>query len=297
MKPSVAVLLPAYRAEKTLARAVRSLLAQSHREWLAVIASDDHCDYLRLLSGQGLADARLLQVSTGTYGSHDHGARNRALEAAPQTPFLALLDADDAWAPEHLEALLPLAEDQGAAVCNTLTFDESGRAYKRAFPEAEAPFPMGPEDILTPRSPFFPVLRRELAAGGWHPLPFCSDVIFSLTVLSRARRAGGALVCHPAPLYHYYKTPGSITHSAKSAEVAEAGYRLILQKLEEGEFDLDPDVRRAAHAEFTANRRVNRVFARWLREGRCSSMEDFLDQTERGRAPWLLAEAAREELE
>ena len=38
---TVSVLIPAYRAEATLARAVRSLLAQTHEDWQAVIASDD----------------------------------------------------------------------------------------------------------------------------------------------------------------------------------------------------------------------------------------------------------------
>lgn len=294
MEASVAILIPAYKVQATLPRAVASLLQQREPDWLAVIASDDGSDYLAFLEAQGLSDDRLRQVSTGKIGSNDFGARNAALRAAPPTAFLALLDADDAWAPEHLEALLPLAATEGAAVCNTLTHDENGRAYKRPFPEAKGPFAMQPEDILAPRTPFFPVVRRELAADGWHALPFCSDVIFSLTVLSRARRNGGALLCHPAPLYHYFKTPGSITHSASIPEVAEAGYTRILELLDQGDFDLDPDVRRAAQAEFTFNRRLNRVFARWLADGRCSSMEDFLDKTDRGRAPWLLGEEPEE---
>jgi len=290
VKPSVAILIPAFEAEATLPRAVQSLLTQSYFDWIAMIASDDGTDYLAFLEDQGLSDPRLLQTSTGQIGSHDFGARNAALQAAPPTPFLALLDADDAWAQDHLEALLPLAEAEGAAACNTLTHDEEGRAYKRPFPNAETPFAMAAEDVLAPRTPFFPVLQRELAAGGWQALPFCSDVIFSLTVLSRARRRGGALLCHPAPLHHYHNTPGSITHSLSSAEVAEAGYRQILKHLEQGDFDLDPDVRQAAQQEFTLNRKVNRIFSRWLQEGRCTSMEDFLDRTEMGRAPWLLAE-------
>lgn len=299
MTPTVAILLPAYRAEATLPRAVRSLLAQSREDWLAVIASDDGCDYLAGLAQAGIADPRLRQISTGRIASGDHGARNAALAAAGEAPFLATLDADDAFAPTRLERLLPLAERHGAAVCNTETHDEQGRAYKRPFPAAQAPFAMTAADILGPRTPFFPMFRRELAGEGWPALPFCADVLFNLALLSRLERQGGALLCHPAPLYRYYKTPGSITNSAGTARLADAGYAAILALLQEagdgrgeghGGLDLLPEVRAAAVREFSENRRVNAIFARWLAAGRCRSLEDFLDRTENGRAAWLQEE-------
>lgn len=300
MTANVAILLPAYRAAATLPRAVASLLAQGHEDWTAIIASDDGCDYLATLADQGLSDPRLQQVSTGRNGSGDHGARNAALRAVGDSPYIATLDADDAWAPERLAELLPLAEQGGAAVCNTLTHDESGHAYKRPFPQARAPFAMTAEDILSPRAPFFPLFRRELAGAGWPAVPFCSDVLFSLGLLDRARRAGGALLCHPEPLYLYYKTPGSMTHDAGThdagthdagtAGLADAGYGAILALLEDLAFPLADDIRAAARAEFTRNRQSNAVFARWLAEGRCASLEDFLDRTENGRAAWLFRE-------
>ncbi|MDF2096607.1 glycosyltransferase family 2 protein [Aquibaculum arenosum] len=290
MNACVTILLPAYHAAATLPRAVSSLLAQSREDWTAVIASDDGRDYLALLAEQGLGDARLRQVSTGHTGSGDHGARNAALQAVGDTPFIATLDADDAWAPQRLAELMPLAEEAGAAVCNTLTHDESGHAYKRPFPDARAPFAMTAEDILSPRSPFFPLFRRELAGAGWPAVPFCSDVLLSLGLLDRTRRAGGALLCHPEPLYHYYKTPGSMTHDAGTAGLADAGYGAIFDLLADPAFPLADDIRAAAQAEFTRNRQSNAVFARWLVEGRCTSLEDFLDRTENGRAAWLFEE-------
>lgn len=291
MPPAVVVLLPAYRAAATLPRAVHSLLGQSLGDWEAVIAADDGCDYLALLAEAGIRDPRLRQVATGRLGSGDHGARNVALAAAGPAPFLALLDADDALAPEHLGRLLPLAERHGGALADSETHDEAGRAYKRAFPDRTAPFAMTAADILGPRTPFFPLFRRELAGAGWPAVPFCADVLFSLLLASRLRRAGGALLCLPEPLYRYHKTPGSLTNSAATPQLAEAGYDAILALLAGETLDLEPDIRAAAVAEFTANRRVNRLFARWLAAGRCSSLEDFLDRTENGRAAWLTAEA------
>ena len=51
-------------------------------------------------------------------------------------------------------------------------------------------------------------------------------------------------------------------------------------------------MRAAAHAEFTGNRGVNQLFRHYMLSGRCASLEDFLDMTQNGRAPWVEAELA-----
>ena len=68
-RPTVSVLLPAFRAEACIARAVGSVMAQDFDDWEIVIASDDGADYLMVLAGAGLADARIRQVDTGGNGS------------------------------------------------------------------------------------------------------------------------------------------------------------------------------------------------------------------------------------
>ena len=77
------------------------------------------------------------------------------------------------------------------------------------------------------------------------------------------------------------------------ADTAERGYVAIIRLLESDALRLSEEVRAAAHAEFTANRRLNRLFRQYFQSGRCATLEDFLDLTENGRAPWVEAELAR----
>jgi len=48
--PLVSIITPAYRAQATLGRAVRSVLAQTHTAWEMLIVSDEGTDYRTLLA-------------------------------------------------------------------------------------------------------------------------------------------------------------------------------------------------------------------------------------------------------
>ena len=63
--PLVSVIIAAFRAEATLARAVRSLLAQRLDDWEALIVADDGADYRPLLAAAGLGDERLRFLASG----------------------------------------------------------------------------------------------------------------------------------------------------------------------------------------------------------------------------------------
>jgi glycosyltransferase involved in cell wall biosynthesis len=287
-QPLVSVIIPAFRAEATLPGAIRSLLAQTWRSWQAIVASDDGVDYLGLLADRGVRDHRLAQVFTGACGSGEGNARNAALPLA-RGQVLCNLDADDAFRLDRLEKLAPLAAGHGAAVDNTGVHGPERRRYKRPFPEACEVAPITAEGILRPRIPFFPVFRRELVGDGWTRVAFAADVLFNLELLCVAP----SMVVHPESLYLYFKRAGSITEAPDAFETAERGYADILRLLDAGALRLSAEVRTAAHAEFTANRRLNRLFGCYMTSGRCASLEGFLDMTENGRASWVRDELAR----
>jgi succinoglycan biosynthesis protein ExoO len=287
-QPLISVIIPAYRAEAILPGAVRSLVAQTYPRWQAIVASDDGVDYLAVLERAGICDDRLQQVSTGACGSGEGNARNVALAAA-RGAILCNLDADDEYQADRLEQLAPLALAHGAAVDNTGVHRPGRGVYKRPFRDARGVTPLTAEAILEPRIPLFPVFRRELAGDGWTTVRFAADVLFNLELLC----AAPAMVVHPESMYLYCKRDGSITQAPDTADTAERGYAAILRLLESGALRLSKEVRAAAHAEFTANRRVNRLFRHYMLRGRCASLEDFLDITQNGRAPWVEAELAR----
>jgi glycosyltransferase involved in cell wall biosynthesis len=115
----ISVVLPTYNRAGTLARAVDSVLAQTHLDWELVIVDDGSTDDTQALLA-GYDDARLRVVR------HD---RNKGVTAAKNTGFDAMrgdwftiLDSDDEMVPEALEALAATAAQTGASAitCNCL---------------------------------------------------------------------------------------------------------------------------------------------------------------------------------
>jgi glycosyltransferase involved in cell wall biosynthesis len=277
--PLVSIIIPAYRAESTIAFTIRSVLAQIYDHWQVAIAVDDEVDYLELLSCQGIKDPRLKQVFTGGVGSGEAIARNAAVTVC-DGEILANLDADDAFAPDRLEKLVPLAQQYGVAIDNTGVYNTDLVLYKQPFPKRQEVSFATPADILSPRIPFFPVFQRQFFGKGWTKVPFAADVLFNLELLSRVEKVS----IHPQPLYRYYKRENSITQSAKAFETAENAYLSILQLLDQGALDLTSSIRQAASQEFQENLALNRVFRRYMEKGRCQNLEEFLDMTENGKA-------------
>ena len=100
---TVAVIVPAFRAEPTIVTTVQSVLAQTYPHWELLVISDDGVDYEALLGTNGIADPRIKQVASTSIGSGASAARNVALELST-APYAAILDADDRFKPEKLAA-------------------------------------------------------------------------------------------------------------------------------------------------------------------------------------------------
>ena len=110
MTQTVAIITPAYKAQFTLAATVRSVLDQSHADWQHWIVADDGFDYAAFLVEQGLNDPRQVFLTSGGVGRGASVTRNVALERL-ETPYAAILDADDRLKPQKLErAVAALAE-------------------------------------------------------------------------------------------------------------------------------------------------------------------------------------------
>jgi glycosyltransferase involved in cell wall biosynthesis len=129
MAETVAVITPAYRAERWIAACVRSVQAQTWPGWEHWIIADDGADYERLLAAAGLSDPRHRFVSSGTLGGGASRARNVALDQI-QTDYVAILDADDRFTAQKLEHAV-LALGHHAIVSVALDeFDETGRRLR-----------------------------------------------------------------------------------------------------------------------------------------------------------------------
>jgi glycosyltransferase involved in cell wall biosynthesis len=273
MTPLVSVIVPAWHAEATIARAVRSLRAQTLPDWEAVIVADDGADYAALLAAAGLADQRLRFVASRAPGSGAAAARNAGLACASGR-LLTPLDADDLFDAARLARLAPLALARGAVFDNVrVVEDESGALLRTAFPVDGGDRRIDAAAVLEGSAPLKPLLRRELTGGWDEALRLCDDVVFNLRLLERT----GPVPLVAERLQDYRVRPGSICHAPDSAERAERDYGWVLRRLgEDGYGFADPELRRRAAAAFTAKRDLNRAFEAARRAGRATTFQAFV---------------------
>lgn len=93
-------MMPAYNAEKFVGQAIESLRAQTRADWELLVVDDGSTDATGDVA-RSLGDSRVRVIRQANGG--EAAARNTALAHASGT-FLAFLDADDLYLPDHLEA-------------------------------------------------------------------------------------------------------------------------------------------------------------------------------------------------
>lgn len=129
--PLVSAIVPAYNAERFLALAIESALAQTLASVEVVIVNDGSKDS----TGQ-IADhyAAMHPDRVRVVHQQNQGlpfARNAAIEVA-RGRYLALLDADDVWLPGHIESCVALLESDpgiGLVHANDEVIDVDGNPH------------------------------------------------------------------------------------------------------------------------------------------------------------------------
>jgi cellulose synthase/poly-beta-1,6-N-acetylglucosamine synthase-like glycosyltransferase len=172
--PSVAIVVPCFNEERTVAATVRSLLALDYpKEKLSIIAvNDGSTDNTRTVLAQFANDPRVTILSKQNGGKHS--AMNLALTKT-KAEYIGCLDADSFVAPDALKtSILCLAGTGAAAVTPAIMVHKPRRALelvqqaeytlsvfiRRAFATANAVF-------ITPGP--FSIFKRDvlLKIGGW----------------------------------------------------------------------------------------------------------------------------------
>ena len=253
----ISVVIPVYRAETTLPRALRSVVAQSHQDWEAIIVSDDGGDYAALLRQHGLRDERLRVVTTGRVRSGCHNARNVGLATACGD-FIAALDADDVFLPERLDRLLPAAQAGGAATDNPQVIaDATGNELYRARTSDFERVRLGIADLLDLSVPLFPLVAREFAEPRLPGVELGEDVVANLRLIDRL----GGLTMLGETLSQYRVVTGSLCHSDQSANGFEESYTELIERLASGDrLGLSAGNAALARDGLTRKRDFNRAF-------------------------------------
>lgn len=114
--PAVSVVIPLLNKGPHIARAIQSILHQTEQNFEIIIVDGQSTDEGPIIV-KSFQDKRILffeQRGTGV-----SSARNEGIEYS-QSDFIAFLDADDEWMPDHLETLLRLHERYPkAGACTT----------------------------------------------------------------------------------------------------------------------------------------------------------------------------------
>ena len=114
MQPKISIIIPTYNRSGLLTQAVRSVQAQTFRDWELIIVDDGSTDDTRAVAGKmARDDARIHYVYEPNAGQA--AARNKGVESA-RGEYLAFLDSDDVYLPENLEKKLAFLESHPDAL-------------------------------------------------------------------------------------------------------------------------------------------------------------------------------------
>ncbi len=114
MKPEITVIMPVYKVEKYVARALNSMLNQTFKNFEYIIVDDGSPDKsAEVVMRYALLDPRIQLIRQKNAGAP--AARNRALKMA-QGKYVYFMDSDDWVEPTMLEDMYNLAEQHDLQV-------------------------------------------------------------------------------------------------------------------------------------------------------------------------------------
>lgn len=202
-KLPVSVIIPTFNRADTLPRALASVRSQRPYAPAEVIVVDDYSDDD---SGEIARDhgARVIRHDRNRGAA---AARNTAVAAATQ-PWLAMLDSDDEWLPDHLDILWRLRDGHVLVAGASLAcFDPPGQPPVYAGTVRPRPHTLRSPAALIPLNPLSAsgviVVREAVVyAGGYNTeLGYAEDWDLCLRVLERGT---GVITPSVVCLYHVH---------------------------------------------------------------------------------------------
>lgn len=203
--PLVSICIPAYRAEKYLESTLRAIAAQTFTDWEVIVTEDGSRDRTEEIVRSFAASVRQPVL----YERHEQNrglpaTRNTGINAARGT-WVAFLDADDLWRPEHLQAMVATARQISCEMVfsGTEWFDDvTGQTVLKSVPTREdlAHLPVA---LFTGRLSILPssVMIRRQAFERFGPIagtyPHVNDTEYWLRLLRKGGRIAysSAITC------------------------------------------------------------------------------------------------------
>jgi glycosyltransferase involved in cell wall biosynthesis len=215
----VAVVVAAFNAAETIDASLASVRAQTLQPAEVIVIDDGSVDATADLA-EAWADRLPLRIVRLSANQGLAAARREAI-ATTTSPLIALLDADDALFPDHLQVLVAAYGGEGTIVSGDGVRWEPGRGALTPFYRELVPVP--PIDRQRTE-----VLRRDFVfvgclfdrvsydrAGGYRAeVPAAENWDLWLRML----RGGAVVVTAPGPTYLYRVSAGSLSRSRRGYE-------------------------------------------------------------------------------
>lgn len=221
----ISIIMAAYNAEKTIGHSISSVLDQTYPNFELLVVNDCSTDGTeKLVESFAAKDSRVRLISNEKNSGVSY-TRKHGLEEA-KGEWIAILDSDDAWAPEKLEKQIALQEKTNADLLFTgSTFvDADGQpiSWYLAAPAEVTYRRLLKQNILSNSSA---LVRKELYAkhyasgDGMH-----EDFAIWLSILQEGRKAYG--VDEPLLIYRIAKSSKS-GNKFKAAKMNWNTYRYV----------------------------------------------------------------------
>ena len=197
---SFTAVIPAHDRADLVGRAVASALAQTEPPAAVTVVDDGSSD--ATADAARRAGARVIRIATpGGSGP----ARNAGVAAAT-TDWIAFLDSDDEWHPDHLASLRSLAGDHVLVSAPAASTSGTGRGMV-----SDDPRTVDPATVFAALNPIVTsgtAVRREvfLRAGGFRALPRSQDFDCWLRVLELGT---GLITGRETVMYHEHGSQAS----------------------------------------------------------------------------------------
>ncbi|WP_353932680.1 glycosyltransferase [Okeanomitos corallinicola TIOX110] len=239
--PLISIITPAYKAENTIIRAVKSVIKQDFPDWEMIIISDDLQNYEQILKENNIIDARLQFTSTNKLGSGASNARNKGLETA-KGQYIASLDADDEFKSQKLSKMIPLVEKYGAAVSDIEFRDsDSYLALEKLNQLPENDF-LSAKDIIPVCLHTYSIYLYDRAKIPnlyyENDLARAQDLVFLMSFFNHIEFIG----FESDRLHTYYRREGSVCNSADTHATSHQNKQRLLAKINNDQISIQNEL-------------------------------------------------------
>lgn len=230
---TISVIIPAYNSAVTLPRAVESALRQQITDIELIIVNDGSRDRTAEVAGQLAAADQRVRVLSLPQNLGKPAAMNRGVAEA-RGDWVAVLDADDWYAPNRLSALLAAAEREQVDLVadNQFLYDDGADCVVRtAFPQTDGDRRLDKRLFAAGSNPYAdfdfgmlkPMLRtdfiRRTGIAYREAAKLSEDFLYMVEFLA----AGGRAFLVAEPCYYWRQAFGSI--SRRWTETGEGSWR------------------------------------------------------------------------